>query len=158
VRRLYNEASYNYNSFRTLNINDEILEEDVTTMFFRASELLTLARDNSRNAQRICSHIGDIEFAQYINPNITLQQAIHNRREALEERRLAIEAYNDATRRTHNYEQSNRSRRLRGIISPTYTTLLTREDSAANEVTRTRAHVTNSNNVLRRLSNLRVRN
>jgi hypothetical protein len=66
VRRLYNEASYNYNSFRSLNINDEILEHDVTTMFFRTSELLTLARDNSRNAQRICSHIADIEFAQYM--------------------------------------------------------------------------------------------
>jgi hypothetical protein len=66
VRRLYNEASYNYNSFRNLNINDETLERDVTNMFFRTSELLTLARDNSRNAQRICSHIGDIEFAQYM--------------------------------------------------------------------------------------------
>lgn len=104
------------------------------------------------------SIITDYDYLQLANPNITLQQAIHNRREALEERRLAIEAYNDATWRTRNYEQSNRSRRLRGIISPTYTTLLTREDSAANEVTRTRAHVTNSNNVLRRLSNLRVRN
>ena len=66
VRRLYNEASYNYNNFRNLNINDEILEEDVTNMFFRTSELLTLARDNSRNARRICNHIGDIEFAQYM--------------------------------------------------------------------------------------------
>jgi hypothetical protein len=66
VRRLYNEASYNYNNFRSLNINDEILEHDVTTMFFRTSELLTLARDNSRNAERICSHIANIEFAQYM--------------------------------------------------------------------------------------------
>ena len=66
VRRLYNEASYNYNNFRNLNINDETLERDVSNMFFRTSELLTRARDNSRNAQRICSHIANIEFAQYM--------------------------------------------------------------------------------------------
>ena len=66
VRRLYNEASYNYNNYRSLNINDETLEQDVTNMFFITSELLTRARDNSRNARRICSHIADIEFAEYM--------------------------------------------------------------------------------------------
>jgi len=66
VRRLYNEASYNYNNYRSLNINDEALEQDVSNMFFITSELLTRARDNSRNARRICNHIGDIEFAQYM--------------------------------------------------------------------------------------------
>jgi hypothetical protein len=66
VRRLYNEASYNYNNYRSLNINDETLEQDVSNMFFITSELLTRARDNSRNAQRICNHIGNIEFAEYM--------------------------------------------------------------------------------------------
>jgi hypothetical protein len=66
VRRLYNEASYNYNNYRSLNINDETLEQDVTNMFFITSELLTRARDNARNADRICNHIGDIEFAEYM--------------------------------------------------------------------------------------------
>ena len=66
VRRLYNEASYNYNNYRSLNINDETLEQDVSNMFFITSELLTSARDNSRNARRICSHIADIEFAEYM--------------------------------------------------------------------------------------------
>jgi hypothetical protein len=66
VRRLYNEASYNYNNYRSLNINDETLEQDVSNMFFITSELLTRARDNSRNAQRICSHIANIEFAEYM--------------------------------------------------------------------------------------------
>ena len=66
VRRLYNEASYNYNNYRSLNINDEALEQDVSNMFFITSELLTRARDSSRNARRICNHIGDIEFAQYM--------------------------------------------------------------------------------------------
>jgi hypothetical protein len=66
VRRLYNEASYNYNNYRSLNINDETLEQDVSNMFFITSELLTRARDNSRNADRICSHIANIEFAAYM--------------------------------------------------------------------------------------------
>jgi hypothetical protein len=66
VRRLYNEASYNYNNYRSLNINDETLEQDVSNMFFITSELLTRARVNSHNARRICNHIGDIEFAQYM--------------------------------------------------------------------------------------------
>ena len=66
VRRLYNEASYNYNNYRNLNINDETLEQDVSNMFFITSELLTRARDNSRNAHRICSHIANIEFAEYM--------------------------------------------------------------------------------------------
>jgi len=66
LRRLYNEASYNYNNYRSLNINDETLEQDVTNMFFITSELLTRARDNSRNAHRICTHIANIEFAEYM--------------------------------------------------------------------------------------------
>jgi hypothetical protein len=66
VRRLYNEASYNYNNYRSLNINDGTLEQDVSNMFFITSELLTRARDNSRNARRICSHIANIEFAEYM--------------------------------------------------------------------------------------------
>jgi hypothetical protein len=66
VRRLYNEASYNYNNYRSLNINDETLEQDVSNMFFITSELLTRARDNARNADRICSHIVNIEFAEYM--------------------------------------------------------------------------------------------
>jgi hypothetical protein len=66
VRRLYNEASYNYNNYRSLNINDETLEQDVSNMFFITSELLTRARDNARNARRICNHIGNIELAEYM--------------------------------------------------------------------------------------------
>ena len=66
ANRLYNEASYYYNSYRNLNINDETLEQDVRNMFLLTSEILTQAQDNARNAQRICNHIGDIEFADYI--------------------------------------------------------------------------------------------
>jgi hypothetical protein len=66
ANRLNNEASHNYNDFISLNINDETLEQDVTTMFLITSDLLTRATDNARNAQRICNHIGDIEFAEYM--------------------------------------------------------------------------------------------
>jgi hypothetical protein len=66
VRRLYNEASYNYNNYRSLNINDETLEQDVSNMFFITSELLTRARDNARNARRICNYIVNIELAEYM--------------------------------------------------------------------------------------------
>ena len=67
VRRLYNEASYNYsNSFSEIYIDNEALTQDVTNIFLITSELLARARDNSRNAERICNHIGDIEFAQYM--------------------------------------------------------------------------------------------
>jgi hypothetical protein len=37
VRRLYNEASYNYNNYRSLNIDDEALIQDVTNMLFITS-------------------------------------------------------------------------------------------------------------------------
>jgi len=66
ANRLNNEASHNYNNFISLNINDETLEQDVTTMFLITSDLLTRATDNARNAQRICSHIANIEFAEYM--------------------------------------------------------------------------------------------
>ena len=66
ANRLNNEASHNYNNFISLNINDETLEQDVTNMFLITSDLLTRATDNARNAQRICNHIGDIEFAEYM--------------------------------------------------------------------------------------------
>jgi hypothetical protein len=66
ANRLNNEASHNYNNFISLNINDETLEQDVSTMFLITSDLLTRATDNARNAQRICSHIANIEFAEYM--------------------------------------------------------------------------------------------
>jgi hypothetical protein len=66
ANRLNNEASHNYNDFISLNINDETLEQDVSTMFLITSDLLTRATINARNAQRICSHIANIEFAEYM--------------------------------------------------------------------------------------------
>ena len=56
IRRLYNEASTNYNYYNRSNINDEFLEQDVTNMFFITSQTLTDARNNTRNAARIAEH------------------------------------------------------------------------------------------------------
>lgn len=59
IRRLYNEASTNYNYYNRSNINDELLEQDVTNMFFITSQTLTYARNNTRNAARIAEHLAN---------------------------------------------------------------------------------------------------
>jgi hypothetical protein len=56
VQSYYNEASTNYNYYNRSNINDGFLEQDVTNMFFITSEMLTHARNNTRNAARIAEH------------------------------------------------------------------------------------------------------
>jgi len=86
-------------------------------------------------------------------PNITYEQALVARNQALEERRLATQAFTNAQSRTNNYERSNRNRRLRGVNSSTYIRLLRTEEAASEELTRTRERVTNSMNILRSLTN-----
>ena len=61
-RRLYNEASYNYNNYRSLNINDETLEQDVSNIIIRTAELVRRARNNRNNAERIAEHLNNPEF------------------------------------------------------------------------------------------------
>jgi Ring finger domain len=69
---LYNEAYNiytNYESFNTQDgpsTNDEIAEQYIDAVFNRTSNLLEVARYDTINAQRICNHIGDIEFAEYM--------------------------------------------------------------------------------------------
>ena len=63
IRRLYNEASINYNYYNRSNINDELLEQDVTNMFFITSQTLTYARNNTRNAARITEHLANSGLA-----------------------------------------------------------------------------------------------
>lgn len=65
IRRLYNEASTNYNYYNRSNINDEFLEQDVTNMFFITSQTLTDARNNTRNAARIAEHLANSGLANY---------------------------------------------------------------------------------------------
>ena len=57
IRRLYNEASTNFNYYNRSNINDVLLEQDVTNMFFITSQMLTDARNNTRNSARIAEHL-----------------------------------------------------------------------------------------------------
>ena len=93
-------------------------------------------------------------YAHLANPNMTYEEALVARRQALEERRLANQSYNNAVLRTTNYEQSNRSRRLRGVNSPSYINLLRNEEDAGEELRRARERVTNAMNTIRRLSRL----
>ena len=79
---------------------------------------------------------------------MTWAQAVIARNQALQERRLATEALSNAVLRTTNYEQSNRSRRLRGINSPTYIRLLRNEEDAGEELRRARERVTNTMNII----------
>jgi hypothetical protein len=92
--------------------------------------------------------------AHLANPNITYEQALNNRNQALEERRLATQALTNAAFNTFNYEESNRrSRRLRSINSATYNRLLQIEEDAREELRQARERVTNSMNILRSLAN-----
>jgi hypothetical protein len=87
------------------------------------------------------------------NPTMTYEQALNNRNQALEERRLATQALTNAQERTNNYERSNRTRRLRGVNSPTYIRLLRTEEEASEELTRARERVTNSMRIISSLAN-----
>ena len=91
-------------------------------------------------------------YAHLANPNITYEQALVARRQALEERRLANQSYNNASSRTTNYEQSNRGRRRERANSPTYINLLRNQQLAAEELRRARERVTNTMNIIDRLS------
>ena len=55
-RRLNNEV------YRSLNINDETLEQDVSNIIIRTAELLRRARNNRNNAERIAEHLNNPEF------------------------------------------------------------------------------------------------
>lgn len=91
-------------------------------------------------------------YAHLANPNMTWAQAVIARNQAIQERRLASEALNNAMLRTTNYEQSNRSQRLRGVNSPTYIRLLRNEEDAGEELRRARERVTNTMNIIRHLA------
>lgn len=94
------------------------------------------------------------EYAHLANPNMTYEEALIARTHALEERRLATQAYNNTLSMTSDYERSNRIRRLLGINSPAYINLLRNEEDAGEELRRARERVTNSMNTIRRLSGL----
>jgi len=92
------------------------------------------------------------DYAHLANPNMTYEEALVARNRAQEERRLATQAYNNATEDTSNYERANMSRRLRGINSPTYIRLLQVEEDASHALARARDSVDRYMDAIRRLS------
>jgi hypothetical protein len=87
-------------------------------------------RAGNANCPLCRSIIPNNDYAHLANPNMTYEEALVARNRAQEERRLATQAYNNATEDTSNYERANMSRRLRGINSPTYIRLLQVEEDA----------------------------
>jgi Ring finger domain len=55
-RRLNNEI------YRSFNINDEILVQDISNIIIRTAELLRRTRNNRNNAERIAEHLNNPEF------------------------------------------------------------------------------------------------
>ena len=107
-------------------------------------------RSGNANCPMCRAVIPNNDYAHLAPPNMTWAQAVIARNQALQERRLATEALSNAVLRTRNYEQSNRSRRVRGVNSPTYIRLLRNEEDAAEELRRARERVTNTMNIIRR--------
>jgi len=91
-------------------------------------------------------------YAHLAVPNITYEEALDARNQALERRRLATQAYNNAAFNTSNYIQSNQSHNERAT-SPTYNELIRIEENAGEELNRARDNVTNAMNILRSLDN-----
>jgi len=91
-------------------------------------------------------------YAHLAVPNITYEEALDARNQALERRRLATQAYNNAAFNTYNYIQSNQSHNERAT-SPTYNELIRIEENAGEELNRARDNVTNAMNILRSLDN-----
>jgi hypothetical protein len=98
------------------------------------------------------SIIPNNDYAHLANPTMTYEEALIARNRALEERRLATQAYNNARLRTSNYESSNRIRTLLGLNSPTYVRLLQAEEAADAEVRQVRANLDRYMETIRRLS------
>ena len=100
------------------------------------------------------SVIPNNDYAHLANPIMTYEEALLARNRAQEERRLATQAYSNAVARTTAYERSNRnrSRRLRGVNSPTYVRLLQDEETADAEVRYTQANIDRYMDTIRRLS------
>ena len=112
---------------------------------------LTRSQGKCPNCKKRITNIN--EYAHLANPTMTYEQALVARNQALEERRLATQSLTNAAWNTTNYEESNRSRRLRGINSPTYIRLLQVEEDAGEELRRARERVTNSMRIIRSLDN-----
>ena len=138
---------------------EKVLATDAITSLecghrFHSECLQRSLRSGHANCPLCRTVIPNNEYAHLANPNMTYEEALVARSRALEERRLATQAYNNALTMTSDHERSNRTRRLMGINSSAYINLLRNEEDAAEELRRTRELVTNSMNTIRRLSGL----
>ena len=138
---------------------EKVLATDAITSLecghrFHSECLQRSLRSGHANCPLCRTVIPNNEYAHLANPNMTYEEALVARSRALEERRLATQAYNNALTMTSDHERSNRTRRLMGINSSAYINLLRNEEDAAEELRRTRELVTNSMNTIRRLSRL----
>lgn len=120
---------------------------------FHSDCLQRSLRSGNANCPMCRAVIPNNEYAHLANPTMSYEQAVIARNQALEERRLATQLLTNAAWNTTNYEESNRSRRLRGINSPTYIRLLQVEEDAGEELRRARERVTNSMRIIRSLAN-----
>ena len=134
-------------------IKDEAITRLGCTHRFHTECLQRSLRSGHASCPLCRTVIPNNEYAHLANPTMTYEEALNNRNQALEERRLATQALTNAQERTNNYERSNRNRRLRGINSPTYIRLLRTEEEASEELTRARERVTNSMRIISSLSN-----
>lgn len=138
---------------------EKVLATDAITSLecghrFHSDCLRRSLRSGHANCPLCRTVIPNNEYAHLANPNMTYEEALVARSRALEEQRLATQAYNNTLTMTSDYERSNRIRRLLGINSPAYINLLRNEEDASEELRRTRDRVNNSMNTIRRLSGL----
>jgi len=138
--------------------HDSMINNGATTKLgcthkFHTECLQRSLRSGNANCPMCRTVIPNNEYAHLANPTMTYEQALVARNQALEERRLATQSLTNAAWNTTNYEESNRSRRLRGINSPTYIRLLQVEEDAGEELRRARERVTNSMRIIRSLAN-----
>jgi hypothetical protein len=119
---------------------------------FHSGCLESSMRSGHANCPLCRTVIPNNAYAHLAVPNITYEEALVARNQALERRRLATQAYNNAAFNTFNYEQSNQSHNDR-TNSPTYNELLRIEEIAGEELGQARERVTNAMNILRSLAN-----
>ena len=133
---------------------NEAITKLACTHRFHSGCLETSMRSGHANCPMCRSVIPNNAYAHLAVPNITYEEALDARNQALERRRLATQAYNNAAFNTSNYIQSNSNRsHNERATSPTYNELLRIEENAGEELNRARDNVTNAMNILRSLAN-----
>jgi hypothetical protein len=66
IRRIFYEASANYQNYRNVRINGNPIDQDVTDMYYTAQDLLHRAQVLRNNATQIVDELGDGEIPDFI--------------------------------------------------------------------------------------------